>query len=287
MPVPKKIPLNGKTRLVAILGWPLTYTLSPAFQNAAVAAAGIDAAYLALATKDPAAFKALAKGLMASSHFVGANITNPYKTEALRLADKASPAAKAIGAANTLVRQGVGWVAHNTDAPGFLAAARQAGARVKGARVLILGGGGVARAVAWASSSAGAAEVAVLARRVSQARDCAKVAKNKGFGAILSEKNIGLASQAATWVVNTLPGAALGGEVAAQLVPAEAGRWAMDVSYLPRPLTPFLVKTKKLGYHPLDGLPMLMEQGRLSFQLWFGKNASRGAMTAALKAELF
>ena len=287
MPVRKNVPLNGQTRLVAILGWPLSYTLSPVFQNAALAAAGLDAIYLALAAKNPAAFKTLAKGLMASPHFVGANVTNPYKVEALRLAAKASPAAKAIGAANTLVRQGNAWAGHNTDAPGFLAAARQAGAKVKGARVLILGGGGVARAVAWATASDGAAEVAVLARRASQARDCAKVAKNKGFGAILSEKNIGLASQAATWVVNTLPGADLGGEVAAQLMPAEAPRWAMDVNYLPRPLTPFLTQAKKLGYHPLDGLPMLMEQGRLSFKLWFGKEASRPAMVTALKSKLF
>ncbi len=97
---------------------------------------------------------------------MGANITNPYKLEALKLADKASPAARAIGAANTLVRQGSQWVAHNTDAPGFLAAARGAGAKVQGARVLVLGAGGAARAVAWACASAGAREVAVLARRM-------------------------------------------------------------------------------------------------------------------------
>jgi shikimate dehydrogenase len=283
----KKNPLSGKTRLLAILGWPLSYTLSPLFQNAALANAGVDAAYLALAAENPAAFKTLLRGLMASPHFIGANVTNPYKVEALRLAAKASPAAKAIGAANTLVRQGRQWTAHNTDAPGFLAAVKQAGASPRGARVLILGGGGVARAVAWAAFTAGAKEVAVLARRVSQARDCAKVAKNKGFGAALNGKNLGLASQAATWVVNTLPGAALGAEVAGQLAPAQGAQWAMDLSYLPRPLTPFLSRAKKMGYRPLDGLPMLVEQGRLSFELWFGKKASKAAMMAALKAQLF
>jgi shikimate dehydrogenase len=283
----KKTPFSGKTRLLAILGWPLSYTLSPLFQNAALVEAGIDAAYLALAAENPAAFKALLRGLMDSPQFIGANVTNPYKVEALRLADKASAAAKAIGAANTLVRQGSRWTAHNTDAPGFLAAAKQAGASPKGARVLILGGGGVARAVAWAAATAGAKEVAVLARRVSQARDCSKVAKNKGFGAVLNAKNLGLASQAATWVVNTLPGPALGAEVAAQLAPAQGVQWAMDVSYLPRPLTPFLSRAKKMGYRPLDGLPMLVEQGRLSFERWFGKKASKAAIMAALKSQQF
>jgi shikimate dehydrogenase len=240
----KKAGFNGQTRTVAIFGWPLQYTLSPLFQNAALRRARLNAVYLPLATQTPAQFRALARGLMASPHFVGANVTNPFKVEALRLAQQASPAAKAIGAANTLVRQGSRWTAHNTDAPGFLAAAKAAGAKAKGARVLILGAGGAARAIAWAAASAGAAEVAVLARRVSQARDCAKVAKNKGFGAILSPKNLGLASQGATWVVNTLPGAKLGETVARELTPAQAGQWAMDISYLPRPLSPFLVQAK-------------------------------------------
>jgi shikimate dehydrogenase len=223
---------------------------------------------------------------MASPHFVGANVTNPFKVEALRLAQQASPAAKAIGAANTLVRQGSRWTAHNTDAPGFLAAAKAAGAKAKGARVLILGAGGAARAIAWAAASAGAAEVAVLARRVSQARDCAKVAKNKGFGAILSPKNLGRASQGATWVVNTLPGAKLGETVARELTPAQAGQWAMDISYLPRPLSPFLVQAKQRGYRAMDGLPMLLEQGRLAFKLWFGQAPTTLQLLQAVKAEL-
>ena len=264
------VKMSGQTRLVAIFGWPLTYTLSPAFQNAALRRRGVDAVYLPLAAATPAQFKALARGLMASPHFVGANITNPYKLEALALADQASPAARAIGAANTLVRQGGRWVAHNTDAPGFLAAAKKAGARVKGARVLVLGAGGAARAVVWACASAGAAEVAVLARRGPQAKACAKLAKNKGFGAILSPRALSLASQGADWVVNTLPGSELGASVAAHLAPAQPGQWAMDISYLPRPKGPFLLKAGKLGYKTLDGLPMLHAQGRLAFERWFG-----------------
>jgi shikimate dehydrogenase len=277
---------NGRTRLVAIFGWPLTYTLSPVFHNAALRHAGIDAAYLALASQSPAQFKALARGLMASPHFIGANVTNPYKLEALALADEASPAARAIGAANTLVRQRGRWVAHNTDAPGFLAAARQAGAKAQGARVLVLGAGGAARAVAWASASAGAVEVVVLARKLAQAKACAKLAKNKGFGALLSPRNIALASQGATWVVNSLPGADLGGSVAANLARAERGRWAMDISYLPRPLSPFLRQAGSLGYRVMDGLPMLLEQGRLSFELWFAKKPDRALLLRSLRSAL-
>ena len=278
--------LNGKTQSVAIFGWPLSYTLSPVFQNAALQKRGMNAVYVPLASASAAEFRALAKGLMRSPHFVGANITNPYKVEALRLADAVSPAAKAIGAANTLVREGKRWVAHNTDALGFIAAAKDAGARPKGARVLILGAGGAARAVAYASAQAGASEIVVLARRPAQAKECGKAAKNKGFGALLSAKNVGLASQAASWVVNTLPGAALGAEVAAQLSEAQAGAWAMDISYLPRPLSPFLRLAQKSGYRPLDGLPMLLEQGRASFALWFGKAPSKTELKKSVLKQL-
>ena len=100
MAAKRNIPVNGRTRLVAIFGWPLNYTLSPLFQNAALIERGIDACYLPLATESPARFKALAKGLMASPHFLGANVTNPYKVDALRLAHTATAAARAIGAAN-------------------------------------------------------------------------------------------------------------------------------------------------------------------------------------------
>ena len=286
MAVKKTQSIGGQTRLVGIFGWPLQYTLSPLFQNAAFRQAGRDAVYLALASETPAEFKALARGLMASPHFVGANITNPYKVEALRLADTVSPAARAIGAANTLVRQGSRWAAHNTDAPGFLAAAKSAGAKVKGAPVLILGAGGAARAIAWACASAGAAEVVVLARRVSQARSCAKVAKNKGFGALLNPRNLGLASQGATWVVNTLPGVVLGATMADEIAPALAGAWAMDINYLPRPSTPYLQAARKKGYRTLDGLPMLLEQGRLSQALWFGKAPSMSQLLKAVQKKL-
>lgn len=277
---------NGKTLTVAIFGWPLNYTLSPVFQNAALQRRGINAVYVPLASASAAEFRALAKGLMRSPQFIGANVTNPYKVEALRMADSASPAARAIGATNTLVRIGKRWVAHNTDALGFMAAAKAAGARPQGARVLILGAGGAARAVVYAAAQAGAAEIAVLARRPSQAKDCAKVAKNKSFGALLSPKNIALASQAATWVVNTLPGAELGKAMAAPLSHAQAGAWAMDISYLPRPLSPFLLSAKKSGYRPLDGLPMLLEQGRASFALWFGRAPSKTELKLSVSKQL-
>ena len=93
--------------------------------------------------------------------FRGVNVTIPHKQAALALADRASDAARAIGAANTLTFDDGAIVADNTDAPGLLASLPESPA---GRTVLILGAGGAGRAAAWAMKAAGAAEVAVWNR---------------------------------------------------------------------------------------------------------------------------
>jgi len=262
---------SGSTRLVAILGWPLTYTLSPLFQNAALRLHGIDAVYSALPVPDGAAFTRLARSLMASPSFAGANITNPYKLRACALASKLSPAARAIGAVNTLARGASGaWTGHNTDAAGFLAALGREAVELRGARVLVLGAGGAARSVAWASAQAGARRVVVLARRRSQARDCAALAGRAGLSGELVPGSAALASVGADLVVNALPGAELGSRYGSCLARrARPGSTAMDLSYRPRQ-TAFLQESALRGWRSVGGVGMLLHQGLESFALWFG-----------------
>jgi shikimate dehydrogenase len=275
--------LSGGTRLVAIFGWPLTYTLSPAFQNAALRRHGADAVYVALPTENAAEFRRLASALMASPHFVGANVTNPYKLEACRLAGRLSPAARAIGAVNTLARVRGKWEGHNTDAAGFLAALQGAGVGLRRARVLLLGAGGSARAAAWAAGRAGAARVVVLARRRAQARDTAALAGRAGLSGELVAGSAALASLGADLVVNCLPGGELGGHYGKCLARrAKKGAVAMDLSYLP-PETPFLAEASLRGWRGVSGLDMLVEQGREAFALWFGKKPDRAPLVQALR----
>jgi shikimate dehydrogenase len=277
-PLPiRSVPLpSGKTRFVAILGWPLTYTLSPRLHNAALRRHGLDAVYLALPSESPASFRALARGLMLSPGFVGANITNPHKLSACALGLELSPAARAIGAVNTLARGPKGsWVGHNTDAAGFLEALRLSKVRVKGARVLVLGAGGAARAAVWAGAQAGARRIVVLARRRAQARATAALAGNCGLSGDLVEGSAALASVGADLVVNSLPGEALGGRFGACLARrAKKGAAAMDLSYSP-PRTAFLHEAGLRGWREIPGLDMLVEQGREAFALWFGFKPER------------
>ncbi len=278
---------NGKTQTIAILGWPLDYTLSPTFQNAGLIARDLNATYVALPVKDTPAFLSLAQALMGSPNFVGANITNPHKSAALSLATP-TPQAKKIGAANLLYRQGRVWRAHNTDGDGFLLALkREHGLSPRGHKVTVLGAGGAAAALVWALTSTGA-HVRILARRLAQADSLARSFSSigkVGAGEIeFSRLNKEFSTQ--DWVINTVPDSKFSRQAGGALgpVPEGAKRLAIDISYVPV-LTPFLAAGASEGWTIMNGLPMLLAQGELSFGAWFkGKVPSR-EMAAALLSQ--
>lgn len=282
-PLGKQRTITGHTGLVAIFGWPLRYTLSPLFQNAALRRHAVDASYLALPVEAASDFRKLATAMMASPNFIGANITNPHKLHALGLDLTLSPAARSIGAVNTLARSGRGWLGHNSDAAGFLESLAASGVRLKGARVLVLGAGGAARAAVWACAQARAARIVVLARRRSQARQCAALASGRGLSGDLVPGSAALASLGADLVVNALPGEALGQAYGASLARrARPGAAVMDLGYSPLQ-TAFLRESRVRGWRGINGLGMLVEQGREAFKLWFGFKPAAAPLHALLR----
>ena len=158
--------IGGRTAVYGIVGWPVSHSLSPLMQNAACAAAGIDAVYVAL----PVAPERVAEALR-GAHALGVrglNVTVPHKVAAVEACVRLDGAAMACGAVNTLVRAESGWAGHNTDAPALRTLLTAAGVG-PGARVLLLGAGGASRAALWAASALGA-EVVIAARRDEAAR---------------------------------------------------------------------------------------------------------------------
>ena len=154
----------GLTRL-GVLGWPVAHSRSPAMHNAALRAVGLTGWRYQRLPVAPELFAETVRALPGAG-FAGANVTIPHKEAALALADEATAAARAIGAANTLTfAPGGAIAADNTDAPGLLAALGDLRPR----SALILGAGGSARAVAYALAQAGAA-VAVWNRTPERAR---------------------------------------------------------------------------------------------------------------------
>ena len=153
--------INGHTKLYALIGSPVGHSGSPAMQNYSFEKLGLDCAYLAFdipleKTKDALdAFRTL--------HVGGFNATMPCKTEVARLVEHLSPAAELIGACNTVVVEEDGTMTgHNTDGVGFVRNLKEHGVEVKGQKIVLLGTGGAATAIAVQAALDGAAEIAIF-----------------------------------------------------------------------------------------------------------------------------
>lgn len=157
-------------RRLGVIGWPVAHSRSPAMFEAAFRACGIESEWCYQRLPVPSQLLAETVRALGGAGFVGANVTIPHKQAALALADRATPAARAIGAANTLSFERDGTIAvENTDAPGLLAAL---GMPVADLHALVLGAGGSARAAVWALLDAGA-QVSVWNRTPERARELA------------------------------------------------------------------------------------------------------------------
>ena len=240
--------------------------------NAAFRALGLDWRYVKLPVP-PALFAETVRALPASG-FRGANVTIPHKHAALELADERTPSAEAIGAANTLTFGEDGVIeAHNTDAPGFLAAV---GEDVRGLRALVLGAGGAGRAVAWALREAGAAEVTVWNRTPERAKALADdlgitcVPRPATCDLLVNATSVGLTPRLTE--AETLE--------ALQLDELDPQQIVVDLVYGDEP-TALLGWAARGGSRTVNGLEVLVRQGALSFERWTGLEAPIDAMRAA------
>jgi shikimate dehydrogenase len=256
---------------LGVCGWPVAHSRSPQMHNAALAASGLaDWRYLRLPLP-PELFAETARALPAAG-FRGVNVTIPHKLAALALADRASDAARAIGAANTLTFEAGEIVADNTDAPGLLAALPESPA---GRSALILGTGGAGRAAAWALKGAGAADVAVWNRTPEGAAALAQelgvrvAAGAERADIVINCTSVGLHDAGATF--KTLP---------IRADELDAGSLVVDMVYRAGG-TQLLEAARTRGARVVDGLEILVAQGAASFERWTGLEAPREAMRVA------
>jgi 3-dehydroquinate dehydratase/shikimate dehydrogenase len=267
--------VGPQTAVYGVVGNNVMHSLSPAMHNAAFAAAGIDAVYVPFHPADFDDFLAFADAVGVA----GASVTIPFKLDALRAASSADELTCAVGAANTLRRQGDSWEALNTDVDGFLDPLERAyGPSLRGARVSILGAGGSARAVIVALVSRGA-RVTLHARREAQAHEVAM-----SLGATVGE----WPPAADSWdvLVNCTP---LGGANARDASPLAGGPFTgtlvYDLTYGPGE-SALLREARAAGCGALDGLPMLVAQAERQFEWWTGTRPASGVMAAAAKARV-
>ena len=259
---------------LGVAGWPVAHSRSPAMHAAALAALGLtDWRYTRLPLP-PELFAETVRALPAAG-FRGINVTIPHKEAALALADEATPAARAIGAANTLTFDARTGAIHadNTDAPGLLEVIPP-GHEPRGRTALLLGAGGAARAALFALLGAGAREVLVHNRTPERAnRMIAEIGGGRvvetpvGADLIVNATSVGLQG------VKAAP-------VAADTV--RAGSCVVDMVYRDGG-TKLLEIARDRGAIGIDGLEVLVAQGAASLERWTGRPAPRDAMRRAVR----
>jgi shikimate dehydrogenase len=241
--------ITATTRLVALLGHPVAHSRSPAMQNAAFAARGLDWAYVAVDVA-PEDLEDALRGLVALG-FAGANVTIPHKRAVADLCDELDRAAARAVSVNTLVFRDGRILGSSTDGLAVVEAVE-----ARGARALVLGGGGAGHAVAAALSDAGAG-VRVATRR------------DPDWPPRESE---------ATILVNATP---LVDEV---LVEPRPGQTVVDLAYRPDGSdTALVTAARRAGCPVVDGLDVLVRQGAASFRTWTGAEAPLELMRAAAR----
>ena len=275
---------------VAVLGHPIGHSRSPAMHNAAFRELGLhDWRYEAIDV-EPARFDEVVRGLAAQG-YAGANVTIPHKLRALEAADTASPVARVVGAANTLVFRDGTVHADNTDAQGFLTALREcAPGAPRGMRALVLGAGGAGRAVAYALVDAGAAAVEVWNRHPERAQELvahlAGAGKAAGLAATtaprLDQTDVLVNATSVGMVSNDPDPNAPGGPAPIKELPLMADELSdrlivVDLVYR-QERTPLVRAALARDLRCVDGIDVLVHQGAASFRLWTGMNAPLGAM---------
>ena len=279
---------TAATGLVVLLGDPVGHSVSPAIHNAAFAAQGIDMVYLACRVEADDLGRAI-DGLHALGA-IGANVTIPHKTRALRLATRATDKAQVLGAANTLVRRSDGWLADNTDVEGFLAPLGEHAEAIRNGTVVVFGAGGAARAVAFGClTGLRPRRLVVAARRREQAEqvltDLAALATPTATLAVPLADAGALVREAAV-VVNATPlGMGDGRTPWPTVEDFQKGQIVYDL--VPRPArTPLLAAAASRGAVTIGGLPMLLAQAAGSYRQWTGQDFPHDVARRAAEAAL-
>ncbi len=264
-------PISGKTRIAGVFGWPIAHSRSPRIHNYWLAKYGIDGAYIPFATR-PEHLGAAIRALPALG-FRGANLTLPHKERALDHVDELRPAARRIGAVNTLIVEENGRIiGDNTDGFGFLAhlSASAPGFRAASGPALVLGAGGAARAIVAALLDAGSPVVRIANRTLRRAEDLAKALGGKTEP--LAWEDRARALEGVALLVNTTQ-LGMAGQPPLDLDLARLSPEApvYDIVYVPQE-TPLLAAARQRGHPVIDGIGMLLHQARPGFAAWFGRD---------------
>jgi len=264
--------INAKTKVCGLIGYPIGHTMSPVIHNYLAAKYGHNLVYVPLQV-ETGKLEAAVKGADAYN-FLGMNVTVPYKAEVLNYLTAIDPLAESIGAVNTLVRTEGGYKGYNTDMPGLYRAMLSDGIEIEDREVIILGAGGVARAVAILLLQKKAKKIHIMNRTIEKARMIADEINQKagkdictayeleGYKKLdksckylaVQATNVGMYPETDKAVIEDME--------FYQMI-----EYGYDLIYNPAQ-TKFMQCVKNAGGKSFNGLKMLLYQGIIAYELW-------------------
>lgn len=275
------IPITGHTRLTALLGSPVAHSISPLMHNEAFRLLNLDYTYLCFDVTEDTLPTAVA-GLKACG-IRGFNLTMPNKNKIVELLDDLSPAARLIGAVNTVVNDDGHLTGYNTDGVGYMQAVKDAGYNITGKTITVMGAGGAATAICAQAALDGVKRIHIFARETSRfwsrtqklveninsTLPCeAFLHENKDLTALaqaISESTLLLNATSVGMAPNT------DGTIIENTSLYHPDLIVSDVIYNPRE-TRFLREAREAGCRTFNGMYMLLYQGAEAFRLWTGQD---------------
>ncbi|MBA3035859.1 MAG: shikimate dehydrogenase [Desulfobacterium sp.] len=281
--------IGTNTKLCAVIGNPISHSLSPAIHNAGFNALDLDFVYVSFRVED---VKNALAGMRALENFRGMSVTIPHKIAIIDLVDEISDLDKNIGSINTVINEKGKLIGLGTDGPGALKAIRNAGVNLEGQKVLMLGSGGAARAIAFTlSQNAGLAKLTLLdidaAMLKKLASDLKAGTKATIDSDMLTDATLSTNMEQADLVINCTP-VGMHPREDASLIPADlfkAGQVIFDVVYTP--LKTKLIKEAQLrGLKTISGVEMFINQAVLQFERFTGADAPEEVMRRVVMEHL-
>lgn len=289
--------INGTTRVCGLIGQPVEHTFSPLIQNTAFAALNLNYVYLPFQVFPEHLGVTLAA--VRALNLAGINVTIPHKEAVLTHLDEVDQEARLMGAVNTVVNRAGRLVGYNTDGRGFLeAVTSRTEFEAEGSKVLLLGAGGAARAVAIVLALAGAKQIIIANRSKVRAWGLVRVLSEhtpvragymhwKPANRVFA-KDLCKIAEYADLIVQCTP---VGMYPAVDHAPEfpfrvlQPRQLVCDLVYNPV-RTKFLIAAEAAGAQVVDGLEMLVRQGAIAFELWTGRKAPVEVMREALELSL-
>ncbi len=279
--------INGKTRICAIIGDPVEHSLSPIMHNAAFEEIGLNLVYTA--------FKVNARNLKTailgakSLDILGLNITMPHKNTVIKYLDELDPVAQAINAVNTVVNQQGKLIGYNTDGSGIMKALKENRVYPLDKKLVLLGAGGAAKAIAYQVSQE-VKELVILNRTLEKAKTLAEMLKNSKIkikSQTLSLNTLKKELSNADILINATS-VGMNPDINRSPVPSEylhSDLSVMDIIYNPIK-TKLIEDAETVGAKIVSGIDMLIYQGAVSFEIWTSSPAPIDIMKNAILNEL-